>query len=97
MDTDVEVDESHTVGGDRTITVKGKHSETIKLETSIAVEEGSHFVTVDKGEVKIKSAESITLEVGASKLVMNKDGTIILSGITVNVEGTTKINLNKDQ
>jgi type VI secretion system secreted protein VgrG len=97
LDTDVEVDESHTVGGDRTITVKGKHSETIKLETSIAVEEGSYFVTVDKGEVKIKSAESITLEVGASKLVMNKDGTIILSGITVNVEGTTKINLNKDQ
>ncbi|KPC09545.1 ImpA family type VI secretion-associated protein [Pseudomonas amygdali pv. lachrymans] len=45
--------------------------------------------------MKIKAATSITLEVGSSKLVMNKDGTITLSGIMVNVEGTTKINLNK--
>ncbi|KPC30420.1 Type IV secretion protein Rhs [Pseudomonas savastanoi pv. glycinea] len=52
-------------------------------------------MTVDKGEVKIKSATSITLEVGSSKLVMNADGTITLSGITVNIDGTTKINLNK--
>ncbi|EKG30220.1 type VI secretion system tip protein TssI/VgrG [Pseudomonas avellanae] len=95
LDTHVEANESHTVGGDRKITVKGKHSETIQLEASIAVEEGSYFVTVDKGEVKIKAATSITLEVGSSKLVMNKDGTITLSGIMVNVEGTTKINLNK--
>lgn len=73
----------------------GKHSETIKLETSIAVEEGSYFVTVDKGEVKINAATSITLEVGASKLVMKSDGTITLSGNVVDVEGKTIINLNK--
>ncbi|WP_423242087.1 bacteriophage T4 gp5 trimerisation domain-containing protein, partial [Pseudomonas viridiflava] len=49
LDTDIEVDESHTVGGNRTIKVEGMHSETIKLETSIAVQEGSYFVTIDKG------------------------------------------------
>lgn len=59
LDTDIEIDESHTVGGNRSIKVEGMHSETIKLETSIAVQEGSYFVTVDKGEVKIKSATSI--------------------------------------
>jgi type VI secretion system secreted protein VgrG len=95
MDTEIEADETHDVGGNRTIKVEGKHSETIKLETSIAVEEGSYFVTVDKGEVKIKAATSITLEVGSSKLVMNSDGTITLSGIEVNVEGKSIINLNK--
>ena len=95
MDTEIEADERHTVGGSRTIKVEGKHAETIKLETSIAVEEGSYFVTVDKGEVKIKAATSITLEVGASTLKMNSDGTITLSGVVVDVEGKTIINLNK--
>ncbi|AZF13705.1 VgrG protein [Pseudomonas sp. R3-18-08] len=56
--------------------------------------EGSYYVTVDSGEVKITSATSITLEVGASKLVMNSDGTITLSGVTVDVTGSTKVNLN---
>ncbi|MFJ3107052.1 type VI secretion system tip protein TssI/VgrG [Pseudomonas putida] len=95
LDTEVEADESLKVGGNRTINVEGKHSETIKLETSIAVEEGSYFVTVDQGAVKIKAATSITLEVGNSKLEMNSDGTITLSGITVDVAGSTIINLNK--
>jgi type VI secretion system secreted protein VgrG len=95
LDTEIEVDESHKVGGNREIHVDGKHSETIKLETSIAVTDGSYFVTVDKGEVKIKAATSITLEVGASKLIMNSDGTITLSGNVVDVEGKTIINLNK--
>ncbi|MCF5710686.1 type VI secretion system tip protein VgrG [Pseudomonas syringae] len=97
LDTEIEADESHQVGGNRDIKVKGKHSETIKLESSVVIEDGSYFVTVDQGEVKIKAATSITLEVGSSKLVMSKDGTITISGVTVNVEGTTIINLNKDQ
>ncbi|MFJ3468107.1 type VI secretion system tip protein TssI/VgrG [Pseudomonas sp. NPDC090201] len=95
LDTEIEVDESHTVGGNRTIKVDGKHSETIKLETSIAVSDGSYYLTVDQGEVKIKAATSITLEVGASKLIMKADGTITLSGNVVDVEGKTIINLNK--
>lgn len=95
LDTEVEADDSLKVGGNRTITVEGRHSETIKLETSIAVEEGSYFVTVDQGEVKIKAAKSITLEVGKSTLVMNSNGTITLSGVSVDVAGSKIINLNK--
>ncbi|RAU45525.1 MULTISPECIES: type VI secretion system tip protein VgrG [unclassified Pseudomonas] len=95
LDTEIEADETHEVGGNRTIKVDGKHAETIKLETSIAVSDGSYYVTVDQGEVKIKAATSITLEVGASKLIMNSDGTITLSGKVVDVEGSTIINLNK--
>ncbi|MGZ9708610.1 type VI secretion system Vgr family protein [Pseudomonas sp. GNP013] len=94
LDTEIEADESHTVGGNRELKVDGKHTETIKLETSIAVTEGSYYVTVDSGEVKITSATSITLEVGASKLVMKSDGTITLSGVTIDALGSTKINLN---
>ena len=95
MDTEIEADEKHTVGGNRKIKVEGQHSETIKLQTSIGVEEGSYFLTVDKGEVKISAATSITLQVGASSLTMKADGTITLSGNIVDVEGKTIINLNK--
>ena len=95
MNTEVEADDSLKVGGDRSIKVEGKHSETIKLETSIAVEEGSYFVTVDQGCVKVKAATSIVLEVGKSKLEMKSDGTITLTGVTVDVAGSTIINLNK--
>jgi type VI secretion system secreted protein VgrG len=94
LDTEIEADESHTVGGNREIKVDGKHTETIKHEASIAVTEGSYYVTVDSGEVKISAATSITLEVGASKLVMKADGTITLSGVNIEVIGSTKINLN---
>ncbi|GLO53110.1 type IV secretion protein Rhs [Pseudomonas putida] len=95
LDTEVEADDSLKVGGNRCITVEGKHSETIKLDSSIAVEEGSYFVTVDQGKVRIKAATSITLEVGSSKLEMKSDGTITLSGISVDVAGSKIINLNK--
>lgn len=95
MDTEIEADESHDVGGNRTVTVKGKHCETITLESSIVVEEGSYFVTVDKGDIKIRSASSITLEAGFSKLILKQDGTILLSGVVVDVEGSTIINLNE--
>ncbi|MCX2900553.1 type VI secretion system Vgr family protein [Pseudomonas mandelii] len=95
MDTEVEADETLSVAGSRQITVGGRHSETIKHDTSIAVEEGAYSVTVDKSAVKIQAATSIILEVGASKLVMNHDGTITLAGVLVDVEGTTALHLNK--
>ncbi|WP_407312685.1 type VI secretion system tip protein TssI/VgrG [Pseudomonas sp. nanlin1] len=95
LDISTEGDESHAVGADLNIKVKGKHSETITLDASIAVEKGSYYVTSDNGEIKIKAATSIVMEVGSSKLIMSADGTIDLSGITVNVEGKNIINLNK--
>ncbi len=94
LDTEVEADESQSVGGNRTIKVHGKHAETIRLESSSVVEEGDYLVTVDQGEVRVKAATRIALEVGSSKLVMNSDGTITLSGLVVDVKGTSMISLN---
>ncbi|WP_409260585.1 type VI secretion system tip protein TssI/VgrG [Pseudomonas putida] len=96
LDTEVEADEKRVVGGNRSITVGGKHAETIRLESSTAVEEGSYFVTVDQGAVRIKAATSITLEVGGSRLEMKADGKVILSGVEVDLTGSSIINLNKN-
>ncbi|WP_079228600.1 type VI secretion system tip protein TssI/VgrG [Pseudomonas putida] len=96
LETEVEADEKREVGGNRSVKVGGKHAETIRLESSIAVEEGSYFVTVDQGAVRIKAATSITLEVGGSRLEMKADGKVILSGVEVDLTGSSIIHLNKN-
>lgn len=50
MSTTVEVDDTQSVGNDRTITVDGKHTEKIKKDTSITILEGFHSTTVEKGD-----------------------------------------------
>ena len=42
MDTFVENNDTQYVQVDRTIKVDGKHTETIKLDTSITITEGNH-------------------------------------------------------
>jgi type VI secretion system secreted protein VgrG len=95
METEIEANESHKVGGNRKITVEGTHTETIQLKTAINVENGAYELSVKKGEVKITATTSITLQVGASSLTMKSDGTITLSGNVVDIEGKSIINLNK--
>lgn len=94
FETAVEVDEHHWVGRDRSVKVEGNQRELIRLDADVAVEEGSYRVCVNQGAVTISAATSITLEVGASSLVMNADGTIRLAGVVVDVAGSAVINLN---
>jgi type VI secretion system secreted protein VgrG len=49
MSTTVENDDTQTVQNNRIITVDGKHTETIKKDTSITVTEGNVEFTVSKG------------------------------------------------
>jgi type VI secretion system secreted protein VgrG len=96
MDTHIEADELHRVDRNRKINVGGRHEEKIKLDASVVVEEGGYFVTVDRGAMKFTAAQSITLEVGASRLTLNANGTIELEGSEVDVVGHSIINLNKN-
>ncbi len=95
METEIEANEIHKVGGNREVKVGGTHTETIQLQTAINVEDGAYKLSVKKGEVKITATTSITLQVGASSLTMKSDGTITLSGNVVDIEGKSIINLNK--
>ncbi len=49
MDTSVENDDKQLVENDRTISVKGKHTETITKDTTIEIEEGNYSMTIDSG------------------------------------------------
>lgn len=94
LNISVQADESRSVGGNRRTIVSGMHSEIIKLESSVIVEDGNYCVSVEQGVLALKATTAISLEVGSSKLVMHPDGRILLSGVTVDIKGSTAINLN---
>jgi len=126
MDTTIEHDDRQHIKNDRTITVDGKHTETIDKDTTITIKTGklSHDVAANtatyhvKGavaenfdatqtttvakDIKITSNESyiyitaateIKLEVGASKLLMKKDGSIEISGKNIGITGTEDVKI----
>ena len=99
MGTTVEHDDSQTVHNNRTITVDGTHTETIKKDTTILVTEGKEtntvkqqiLITSETSHIYVKAATEIKLEVGASKLHMFSDGRIELSGKNIAIEGSEKV------
>jgi type VI secretion system secreted protein VgrG len=64
MNTSVEHDDGQTVGNNRTIEVKGTHTETITKDTAIEIKEGNYSVTIDKGN------ETRTLKMGNQSIAI---------------------------
>src|SRR5215469_14344333 len=99
MSTTVEHDDSQTVHNNRTISVDGTHTETIKKDTTVLVTEGKETNTVSKeilitsqtAHVYVTAATEIKLQVGASKLHMFADGRIELSGVNIAIDGSAKV------
>ena len=65
MDTSVEHDDSQLVENNRTITVKGTHTETITKDTSIEITQGNYSMTIDSGN------ETRTLKQGNQSTTLN--------------------------
>ncbi len=97
MSTTVEHDDTQKiVTGNRTIDiVAGTHTETIKGDTTINVTAGAQSNTVNKSiditsktaYIHLKAETEIQLEVGSSKLLMDKDGKISLTGVDIGIDG----------
>lgn len=92
MDTEIEVDEIHSVGSNRTITVGGTHTETIKKDTVMNVQEGSLTIQVDNQFIQVNAKQHIILQVGESSITLTPDG-IEIKGKTIvtTSTGTTQI------
>jgi type VI secretion system secreted protein VgrG len=97
---EVKEDEGITIVGNRTKTVKkdetisiaGNRTENVKKTETVSVKEArTHQVgendTLDVGKVlAVKAGESITLTTGKASICMNKDGTIIISGVDITTD-----------
>lgn len=86
MDTEIEVDETHKVGGNREIAVSGTHTEVIKKDTVMNVQEGSLTIQVDKQFVQISAQTHIILQVGSSSIKIT-DGRIEITSDSVDIFG----------
>jgi type VI secretion system secreted protein VgrG len=99
MGTTVEHDDSQTVHNNRTISVDGTHTETIKKDTTITVTEGKEtntvkqeiVVTSQTAHIHITAKTQIKLEVGLSKLLMKSDGSIELKGMNITIDGAESV------
>ncbi|MEG1039405.1 MAG: type VI secretion system Vgr family protein [Pseudomonas sp.] len=92
MDTEIELDETHDVGNNRTITVGGAHQEIIKKDTLVNVQEGSYTLQVDNQFIQVSAKQHIILQVGASSITLTPEG-IEIKGkvITTTSTDTTQI------
>jgi len=66
MNTSVEHDDGQTVGNNRTIEVKGTHTETITKDTTIEIKEGNYSMTIDQGN------ETRTIKMGNQSITLNQ-------------------------
>ncbi len=91
-----------TVGAMMNTTVGGFQTEQVGLHKSVAVlggdyntnvTSGSHNVDVSK-DIVLQAGDSITLVVGASVLVMKKDGSITLNGKDIDIVGSKHVGID---
>ncbi|MBV8909836.1 MAG: type VI secretion system tip protein VgrG [Gammaproteobacteria bacterium] len=103
--TEVKHDRTITIGHDETRTIKNDHSTTIQGKEKRDVT-GKRTTTVNDDDsltananrtlkvamsYKLTADEQITLQSGASKLVMKADGTIELTGVKITIHGDAQI------
>jgi type VI secretion system secreted protein VgrG len=81
--------------GDHKLTV-GKGDRTVNVDTgeSSLIVNKSIFVESKTAKIFIEAAEQITLEVGASELVMKKDGSISIEGKNIAIEGSESVSIS---
>jgi type VI secretion system secreted protein VgrG len=96
MNTTIEHDETHTVNdGDRTISVKtGKHTETIKGDTTIKITDGNLDHEVGTGTAKYHVKGAVT-EIFDDKQETTVNADIIITSKTTKIHGiaSTEIQL----
>jgi len=75
--------ETLDIGQNLSITIGGDRTESVGRNSAISVGK----------KLLIEAADEVTLKVGLASLVMKKDGSIVLSGKNISINGSGKINV----
>jgi type VI secretion system secreted protein VgrG len=89
MRTEVENDQTLTVGNDRTVTIQ-KGNEKVTLDTgdqTTQLKLGNISVKCDLGSITMEAMQAITLKVGQSSVKIDQMG-VTISGMMIKVDGT---------
>lgn len=106
----VDANDSLTVKGGQTVSITKDQSVGVKGGQTVAVTKDQGF-TVDGGRsakigkddtlnvgknLVIDAGDSITIKTGSASISMKKDGTIVIKGKDITVDGSGKINIKAD-
>ena len=89
--TGVALNDSLSVGADRVVTVRANDSARVEGNLTLRVGKAAG-IEVGKG-LLIEAEDSIELRVGLASLVLKKDGSILLRGRDISIEGSGKVNV----
>jgi type VI secretion system secreted protein VgrG len=89
--TSVGAGQSNEIGADRSLTVGGAQSTSVGKARSTQVAQDD-ALKVGKNLV-IEAGDSVTIKTGSASLTMKKDGTIVIKGKDITIEGSGKINV----
>jgi len=84
-------DDAITVSGNRTDEVKKNENITIGKTREVAVGENDSLQVTKK--LEINAGDQITLQSGSASIALKKDGTILIKGKDITIEGSGKINV----
>ena len=89
--TSVGSNQTNTIGADRKLTIGGADAVSVGKGRSTSVAEDD-ALKVGKNLV-ISAADSISIKTGDASIMMKKDGTIVIKGKDIQIEGSGKINV----
>ena len=95
----VSKDESITISGAQTVSVSKDQQTSISKNHTLSVSDARQTSvgkddTLQVGKnLRITAADSITLTTGSASITMKKDGTILIKGKDVTIDGSGKINV----
>jgi type VI secretion system secreted protein VgrG len=91
LQTEVEHDETRTVGNDRTTTITNNETKTIQQgNENIELQMGNQTTKVDLGSIDTEAMQSITLKVGQSSIVIDQMG-VTIKGMMINIQGQIQV------
>jgi len=90
-DEEVKVDNNRTRNVGKNETVKIGENQTETVGKNRAVDVGTNDSLKVGKVLKVEAGDEITLVTGASKIVMKKDGTIEISGVSITVDGKKSV------
>jgi type VI secretion system secreted protein VgrG len=83
--------QSTTVGSDQSLSVGKNQTQTIGQARSVQVGKDD---TLKVGQnLVIEAGDSITIKTGSASITMKKDGTVVIKGKDISLEGSGKINV----
>ena len=90
---------SESVAKDESITIGGGRTESVAKSESVSVGE-ARSVSIGKDDslsvgknLSINAGDSITITTGSASISMKKDGTIVIKGKDISIQGSGKINV----